>query len=93
MVPSVVLMCLPHDPDIVEDLEMLLTVYRRSLEAAVARKSSWIFQANPKYYDIDQAVINLERITWSVATHTALCLDPFNQFRPLTAEPKMFSSH
>ncbi len=60
---------IPQDQDLARDLETLLSVYQRSLEAAVARRSSWIFQANPKYYDIDQAVINLERITWSVATH------------------------
>jgi hypothetical protein len=60
---------IPHDTELALDLEALLVAYQTSLEAAVTRRSSWIFQANPKFYDIDQAVINLEKMAWLVATH------------------------
>ena len=34
--------------------------------ASLSPARAWIFQANPKYYDIDAALANLREISWSV---------------------------
>jgi hypothetical protein len=35
-----------------------------TLDPSLAR--TWIFQANPKYYDIDAALVSLREMSWSV---------------------------
>lgn len=34
--------------------------------ASLSPARTWIFQANPKYYDIDAALANLREMSWSV---------------------------
>jgi hypothetical protein len=58
----------PPDIEIAEDLETLLSEYSNILRS-VAPHSTWIFQANPRLYDIDAAVAHLSEMTWLVSSH------------------------
>jgi hypothetical protein len=66
---------LPSDTDLHADLEMVLQAYDRYLErkpvAPDEDRSSWIFQANPKIYDLSGAVQSLREILWTVRQHRA----------------------
>jgi len=54
-------------------LELLLKAYQSLVStrggASVTRPNSWIFQANPKSYDIDAALHELSELSWLVNQH------------------------
>src|SRR5205823_7045995 len=61
---------IPNDRTLDEDLRRLLTAYDKVLEQRLtidpATKQWWIFQANPKIFDIDAALRELSELTWTV---------------------------
>jgi hypothetical protein len=61
---------IPEDAALNDDIERLLTGYDQILEQRPAEEQTstqwWIFQANPKIYDIDSAIRDLSEITWTV---------------------------
>ena len=66
----------PTDEAILKDLESVLTAYdqyvgHKILETPEPPTSPetnghWLFQANPKYYDIRRALNDLQELTWSI---------------------------
>ncbi len=62
----------PPDEEIVDDLASLMGIYNNYIVAtpgvAVMGKDcrSWIFQSNPKIYDVERAVRELSEIQWQV---------------------------
>ncbi len=52
---------MPADEEILEDLEEVLMAYDSYLEG---KGGHWLFQANPKFFDIDAALQELPEITW-----------------------------
>jgi 5-methylcytosine-specific restriction protein B len=61
----------PQIKTIMEDLGYLLRDYETYVSSIVADgyQRSWIFQANPKYYDVEGALKQLSSIRWSVRQH------------------------
>ena len=57
---------IPSDKDIAADLEALLFCYNNILQSKGTTRRSWIFQANPKYYDVDGAIAELNELSWLV---------------------------
>ncbi len=60
----------PDDDSIEADVAALLNAYDHYLSnkpAAAAR--AWIFQANPQYYDLENALESLKQIEWLVAQY------------------------
>jgi 5-methylcytosine-specific restriction protein B len=61
---------LPPDAELEEDLATLLTAYAKALQPLAGSKSVWLFQANPKLYNIEAALNRQEdEILWSVRTY------------------------
>lgn len=61
---------LPSDLQFNEDLDALLDLYQSVVEQGKNTNTNyWIFQANPKYFDIDNAIISLSKIHWSIKKH------------------------
>ena len=58
----------PRDEEIEGDLEALLSAYDRALDSTPKPQATWIFQANPDYFDIEGAVSQLKEMKWLVAT-------------------------
>ena len=70
---------IPNDRTLDEDLGRLLTAYDKALEHRSkidpAINQCWIFQANPKIFDVDAALHELSELTWTVkheATRAAI---------------------
>ena len=63
----------PSDHEIIKDLDVLLRVYQELISSAEKRDGvmadTWIFQGNPAYYDIDNALVELSQIDWLVKQH------------------------
>jgi len=61
---------IPDDKILNSDLDALLHAYDRVLdrerELPSGKKQWWIFQANPKIFDIDGAIRDLSELTWTV---------------------------
>jgi 5-methylcytosine-specific restriction protein B len=57
---------IPSDKDIEQDLALVLTEYSKYVSGKNA-VNTWIFQASPKYYDIQGAIRSLKQQTWTVA--------------------------
>jgi hypothetical protein len=61
---------LPEDAKLNIDLEQLLASYEQILDQRPVEKQTstqwWIFQANPKFYNIDAAIHDLQQLTWTV---------------------------
>src|SRR5262249_35856743 len=61
---------IPEDPVLNGDLEQLLKGYEQILDKRPADKLEftqwWIFQGNPKFYDVDSAIHDLSELTWTV---------------------------
>src|SRR5262249_27272058 len=60
---------IPDDQQLDRDLEQVLTAYDRIIQQKPKDPSSsqwWIFQANPKLYNIDGAIHDLSELTWTV---------------------------
>ena len=66
---------IPTDEEIATDLDAVLSSYDKILDAEREDKDfgssvrSWIFQANPAFFDIDGALQKLENLTWLVKQH------------------------
>ena len=66
----------PNDDAILNDLEAVLVAYDQYVEHKFAEpptppipavsKGHWLFQANPKIFDIRRALNNLRELTWTV---------------------------
>jgi hypothetical protein len=66
----------PNDNAILSDLESVLTAYDQYVEHVTAKtplqpvsppsKGHWLFQANPKIFDIKRALNNLRELTWTI---------------------------
>jgi MrcB-like, N-terminal domain/EVE domain/AAA domain (dynein-related subfamily) len=63
----------PSDSEIGEDVEALLEAYTKALQdresttgPQLPRSSTWIFQANPKLFDLFGALKELKEMTWLV---------------------------
>jgi len=65
----------PEDAALNDDIDQLLTAYNQILQQRPAAEQEsiqwWIFQSNPKIYNIDGAVRDLSELTWTVK-HEAL---------------------
>ena len=60
----------PSDTEIENDLHRLIEAYQDYNSKMIVQKvNSWIFQANPKYYDIEAALNVLKEMHWSVRRH------------------------
>ncbi len=59
---------LPSDAVLASDLERLIRAYQQYIEKK-APKRTWIFQANPKLYDLEAALSKLQEQTWLVRQH------------------------
>ncbi len=64
----------PEDTVILSDIETLLAAYDRYLagresEPPASQERWWVFQANPAYYDLPQAVKALSSLSWEVKQH------------------------
>jgi MoxR-like ATPase len=61
---------IPEDTALNDDLEHLLTGYDQVLQQRPADEQTstqwWIFQANPKRYNVDDAIHDLSELTWTV---------------------------
>jgi hypothetical protein len=61
---------IPDDTVLNSDIEQLLTAYEQILlrRPTLEQPSTqwWIFQSNPKFYNIDGAVTDLSELTWTV---------------------------
>lgn len=53
------------------DLSRFLEILDSVVQSDEAERPVWIFQANPKYYDIDRALRELSRIEWTGCVSTA----------------------
>jgi hypothetical protein len=53
------------------DLDQLLRSYDKLLSSKESARRSWIFQANPEYFDIDRAIAELDELSWLVNQHAA----------------------
>ena len=66
----------PNDESILNDLDAVLSAYERYIEHKIAEppprtiapesKGHWLFQANPKIFDIRRALNNLPELTWTI---------------------------
>jgi MrcB-like, N-terminal domain/EVE domain len=66
----------PNDDAILKDLEAVLAAYDQYVERKFAEppttsipaqsKGHWLFQVNPKFFDIRRALNNLHELTWTV---------------------------
>ena len=66
----------PDDESILNDLEAVLEAYKRYVERKISEqpeqrapsveKGHWLFQANPKIFDIRQALKDLHELTWTI---------------------------
>ena len=56
---------LPEDAELEADLAAML----RSYDEYLASRNAWLFQANPRYYDISRAVRELDEMNWTVAQY------------------------
>jgi MrcB-like, N-terminal domain/EVE domain len=61
----------PSDAEISADLDQLLECYERILNTKESTRKSWIFQANPEYFNIDGAIAELDEVSWLVNQHAA----------------------
>jgi hypothetical protein len=59
----------PEDGAIAADLAALLSAYDEYLTMTENTSNIWIFQASPKYYDIQGAIRTLTEQTWLVSAH------------------------
>src|SRR5439155_3326680 len=59
----------PTDAEISADLEPLLQAYEKLLASKDPSRRTWIFQANPEYFDIDGALSELDELSWLVNQH------------------------
>jgi hypothetical protein len=64
---------LPLDDQLLRDVDVLLEVYDRYLAdpipLALSATGTWIFQANPKLWNLEGAVRKLKTLTWLVKQH------------------------
>jgi hypothetical protein len=64
---------IPDDPSIDHDLAALLEAYATILTESTpptgASEHTWIFQANPEFFDIDGAIAALSELNWLVNQH------------------------
>jgi hypothetical protein len=58
----------PSDSNIAADLEQLVNAYTRYVDQKAPTRT-WIFQANPKLYDLEKALTKLREQTWLVRQH------------------------
>jgi hypothetical protein len=58
----------PSDSTITVDLELLVGAYARYVEQKTPTRT-WIFQANPKLYNLEKALTKLREHTWLVRQH------------------------
>jgi MrcB-like, N-terminal domain/EVE domain len=59
----------PPDAEISADLEPLLQAYEKLLLSKEPSRKTWIFQANPEFFDIDGALSELDELSWLVNQH------------------------
>jgi hypothetical protein len=62
----------PDDDTIESDIAAVLSSYEKYIEQKTRSQETaryWLFQANPKYYDLTRAVNTLKEETWSVARY------------------------
>jgi hypothetical protein len=67
---------IPNDDVILNDLEAVLAAYDQYVERTIVEpqktpipappKGHWLFQANPKIFDIRRALNNLSELTWTI---------------------------
>ena len=66
---------LPSDDDLNRDLEQIVDAYHSLVTTRVGPETKpsrfWIFQANPKSFDIDAALGELKELDWTVSQHGA----------------------
>jgi hypothetical protein len=57
----------PPDEELLEDLDQLLSLYGQYVDrkTKVRDHNTWIFQANPRYFDLRRALGQLKEMTWS----------------------------
>ena len=61
---------LPADDVVEQDLKNILEAYQNYVDhIGKGGKKAWIFQANPKLYDIEGALKKLPEIRWSIRQH------------------------
>ena len=56
----------PLDAAISADLDQLLQCYDKLLSSKESARRSWIFQANPEYFDVDGAIAELDELSWLI---------------------------
>jgi hypothetical protein len=62
---------IPTADEILQDIEAVLTAYDEYLAAKAATGRVWIFQANPKLYDLRSSLNVLSEQTWLIRQHKA----------------------
>jgi MrcB-like, N-terminal domain/AAA domain (dynein-related subfamily)/EVE domain len=63
---------IPSDQQLVADIDALLNTYTRYVDSKFTRHehgSSWIFQANPKLFDLSGALNELTELSWIIQQH------------------------
>jgi hypothetical protein len=59
----------PDDAVILNDLDAVLKSYDTYLKQPPSTNRSWIFQANPKFYDLEKALESLKELTFEINQH------------------------
>lgn len=59
----------PDDAVILNDLDAVLIAYDKYLKQLQPTSRSWIFQTNPKYYDLENALKSLKELAFEINQH------------------------